>query len=476
MTDSARIAVLQQMLRSSSREVLVACRDLIEPMLRHDPFKVLPVELSLRILSYIRDPQSLAAASQVSRLWYLILSDDYTWKRLCEAHHFRRLSAAGAHVPQDINGRVDTASFKNVKEIVFNPSAAQNVIPTSYRSHFKQQYLLNSAWDNGGRLAARYVLNHTEDIIATVLLMEASYFCVALNNSRIMVFGLNGRLVSCLYGHVLGVWALALKNHTLLSGGCDRDVRVWDLQTGLCTRILQGHTSTVRCLAMASPSIGISGSRDATIRIWNLDTGECLHVLEGHTGSVRRLEVTGDYLVSASYDCTAKVWRISTGELLHTLQGHFSQIYSLAVDGNTIATGSLDMTIWIWDLETGECRAVLQGHLALVGQLQLRGNTLVSGGSDSAIRVWDLTKMQCVHRIAAHDNSVTCLQFDDERIVSGGPDGSIHVWSLQTGKHLRTIGEQFDTVWGIAFREDRLAFVGSKDENTIIELLSFVPE
>lgn len=310
MTDSARIAVLQQMLRSSSREVLVACRDLIEPMLRHDPFKVLPVELSLRILSYIRDPQSLAAASQVSRLWYLILSDDYTWKRLCEAHHFRRLSAAGAHVPQDINGRVDTASFKNVKEMVFNPSAAQNVIPTSYRSHFKQQYLLNSAWDNGGRLAARYVLNHTEDIIATVLLMEASYFCVALNNSRIMVFGLNGRLVSCLYGHVLGVWALALKNHTLLSGGCDRDVRVWDLQTGLCTRILQGHTSTVRCLAMASPSIGISGSRDATIRIWNLDTGECLHVLEGHTGSVRRLEVTGDYLVSASYDCTAKVWRL----------------------------------------------------------------------------------------------------------------------------------------------------------------------
>lgn len=538
MADADRIRVLQRMLEICSRVVLVETQNYIAPRLRHDPFKVLPAEISLRILSYIKDPRDLAAASQVSRLWYLLLSDDYTWKRLCEAHHFRRLSAAGSHVrdgstslpqlqsgvwpeetrhgaglnsfhtisssgevvyttnastsdrpspvrrssaPPDMPTAPLAATVGDIQEVVYCPEALRKELPTSYRTHFRQQYLLNQAWCNGGRLAARYVLHNTENVIVTVVLLKENYVVVALDNSKILVFSSRGRLLQSLYGHVMGVWALALYGNTLVSGGCDRDVRVWNVSSGTCTRILQGHNSTVRCLGMKDEHTIVSGARDATLRVWDVNRGACLHVLEGHVASVRCVEVVQkekDLCVSASYDCTAKVWRISTGELIYNLSGHVSQIYSLAVDGMIAATGSLDTTIRIWDLRTGACRNVLQGHIALVGQLQLRGNTLISGGSDGAIRVWDLSKTSnpCIHRIAAHDNSVTCLRFDDERIVSGGPDGRVHVWGLQSGKHIRTIGPRFQTVWGVAFREDRLVIVGSQNQNTVIELISFIPQ
>jgi F-box and WD-40 domain protein CDC4 len=368
------------------------------------------------------------------------------------------------------SGQVDT---NELSEAIYNPDATRPTIPTSYRSHFKQQYLLNNAWASGGRLAAKYVINN--QAVVTSLIMEGQYIVIALDNNKIHVFREDGKMLRSLFGHVMGVWALCLKGDTLVSGGCDRDVRVWDLKTGQCTQILRGHSSTVRCLQMVDDDTAVSGSRDATVRVWDVKRGICRHVLEGHMSSVRCLEVSGDICVSGSYDYTAKVWRISTGELLHTLAGHVGQIYSLAFDGKRVATGSLDATIRIWDPESGRCLSVLQGHTSLVSQIQMKDDVLVSGGSDGAVRVWDLATNQCLQRFAAHDNSVTCLQFGDDRIVTGGSDGWVQVWDLKTGQHVREMGGPFDAVWRVAFKDERVAILASRDSKIYMELTSFTP-
>lgn len=481
-----QVSFMKELLDTVPREVLVELQNLISPKLRHDPFTFLPTEICLRILSYIRDPQSLAAASQVSKRWYLLLSDDSTWKTLCETHQYRRLSAAGTRpalfTTESLKSKAMQASSVEIEdpsliEATYDPEACAPRPPTSYRSHFRQQYLLSAAWRSGGRVAARYKLKHTNPAaIVTVVLMQDGYICVALDTSRVLIFQEDGRLLHSLYGHVMGVWALALSGNTLVTGGCDRDVREWDLTTGACRKILRGHTSTVRCLAMAGPSVAVSGGRDATVRVWDLARGRSSFRLAGHTGSVRRLEVIGNYIVSASYDCTARIWRLDTGELVHILAGHLNQIYSLAVNDKIVATGSMDHTVRLWDLHTGASLAVLQGHSALVGQLQLYGDKLLSGGSDGALRVWDTATYECLIRIAAHDNSITTMQFDSERIVSGGPDGYVHIWSSKTGEHIRQLNDRpLRNVWGIAFRHDRLCLVSAEDDGTVVELFSFVP-
>lgn len=478
LTEDSKADLIKLLLLRSSKPVFNAIYHAIDPYMRQDPFKLFPNEISLKILSYLEEPKTLARCSQVSRLWYLMVSDDYTWKELCQKHHFRRLSAA---VSIDRQTRLPSISVDphqigmadDILEAVYNPAVTKRPSPRSYRSHFKQQYLLNSAWATGGQTAARYTIDHQG--VVTALVVSEKYIVIALDNSKIFVFREDGKLLRSLFGHVMGVWALALKGNRLISGGCDRDVRVWDILSGDCLQIMRGHTSTVRCLQMADDTIAVSGSRDTTVRVWDTEQGICKYTLEGHELSVRCIEVSGNYAVSGSYDCTAKIWDISNGTLVHTLSGHFSQIYSLAFDGQRVATGSLDSSIRIWDAQTGVCIGMLQGHTSLIAQLQMKGDTLVSGGSDGAIRVWDLKDYKCVARIAAHDNSVTCLQFDNERIVSGGSDGKVRVWRLSDGQYLRDLSSQFEVVWRVAIKDDEIIILASRGGKAIMEVTSFIP-
>jgi F-box and WD-40 domain protein CDC4 len=100
----------------------------------------------------------------------------------------------------------------------------------SYKSHFKQRYLVETAWRTGGQNIARHI---TQDQgVVTSLHLTPKYIVVALDNAKIHVFNTDGNAQKTLQGHVMGVWAMVPWDDTLVSGGCDRDVRVWDMSTG----------------------------------------------------------------------------------------------------------------------------------------------------------------------------------------------------------------------------------------------------
>jgi WD40 repeat protein len=53
-------------------------------------------------------------------------------------------------------------------------------------------------------------------------------------------------------------------------------------------RTLSGHSSVITCMQVLD-SILVTGSADKTLRVWDLTTGTCLRVLEGHERSVNAL-------------------------------------------------------------------------------------------------------------------------------------------------------------------------------------------
>lgn len=96
--------------------------------------------------------------------------------------------------------------------------------------YFKQRYLVETAWRTGGKNIAR---NITQDQgVVTSLHLTSKYIVVALDNAKIHVFNTEGGQQKTLQGHVMGVWAMVPWEDTLVSGGCDRDVRVWNMATG----------------------------------------------------------------------------------------------------------------------------------------------------------------------------------------------------------------------------------------------------
>jgi F-box and WD-40 domain protein CDC4 len=106
----------------------------------------------------------------------------------------------------------------------------------SYKSHFKQKYLVETAWKTGGQNIPRHI---TQDQgVVTSLHLTSKYIVVALDNAKIHVFNTEGNQQKTLQGHVMGVWAMVPWEDTLVSGGCDRDVRVWDMSTGYVVSVV----------------------------------------------------------------------------------------------------------------------------------------------------------------------------------------------------------------------------------------------
>lgn len=90
--------------------------------------------------------------------------------------------------------------------------------------------MVESAWNKGGTTIAKHIT--PDQGVVTSLHLTPDYIVIALDNAKIHVFDTDGKLLRTLIGHVMGVWAMVPWGRTLVSGGCDRDVRVWDMETG----------------------------------------------------------------------------------------------------------------------------------------------------------------------------------------------------------------------------------------------------
>ena len=73
----------------------------------------------------------------------------------------------------------------------------------------------------------------------------------------------------------------------LASGSEDHSVRLWDVDAGTCTAVLNGHSGWVRCLADLGGGRLLSGSRDGSLRVWDTTTGACLAVVTNAHGEER---------------------------------------------------------------------------------------------------------------------------------------------------------------------------------------------
>lgn len=260
-------------------------------------------------------------------------------------------------------------------------------------------------------------------------------------------------------------WITAL---TLLPGGQqvlaamgDGLICRWDLASGQCVQRFgagQGRVDT--CGILHEGRHLLCGMADGTLVVWDLTAGQRVRCLPAHAGSVSATAATRDgrRIFSASSDRTIKLWELGGPESLVSQDGHTAPVTACALtpDGRTAVSASEDRTLKVWDLETGACRVTLEGHADLVTACAISadGRRVISGARDGSLRLWFLDVDGSEPVEGGRTLVSGCAILPDGRVVTTSQDGALRLPSPKALNGLTEIGDHGSSVDAMAVTPD----------------------
>lgn len=136
----------------------------------------------------------------------------------------------------------------------------------------------------------------------------------------------------------------------------------------------------------------VSGGHDGTLKIWDIDSGECLNAL-ADVGDVMSVNFSPDgRLLAIGNERAIQIWDATTWQCLQTIAEHTCVVSSVvfhaipAVDAPYIlASTSYDETIRYWDVETGKCLQVLRPDRLYEG-MNIQGVKGLSDGQKAVLK------------------------------------------------------------------------------------------
>ena len=279
-----------------------------------------------------------------------------------------------------------------------------------------------------------------------------------------------GTVHADLQGHTRRVSTVCLATDArhALSASLDRTLRLWEVPSGRCLRVLEGHGSDVNAAALSRDGRwALSGSGEVVtgemlLRLWDLGTGTAVRDFVGHEAEVSAAAFRGDGALAASgsADATVRLWDVASGGCRHVLKGHGGWVRSVAFTpaGDKVLSGSMDHTVRVWDVEGGGCERVLEGHGDNVYGVTVSpdGRHALSASRDRTLRLWDLVSGATVRVLEGHEDVVrsVCFSGDGRWALTGGEDRTVRVWDVARGGCAWT-GKTTGLVLSVALSADR---------------------
>ncbi len=264
----------------------------------------------------------------------------------------------------------------------------------------------------------------------------------------------------------------------VLAGGMDKKLRLWDVTTGECTRVFEGHTGIITSCAFAakrlelpSPKFNIaSAGTDGMLRLWDSDTDENQSV--EHSGMVTSCAFSPDgrSIATGTYDQIISIWNVPMKLLDHQpysdrdfasrssfITGHAREgagaitSCTFSPDGRSLLFASSNGTLRLWDMTGAGCQSsyVMRSSEAIEQcAFSPNGKSIVSAHRDHALRIWNAETGQCMRLLTGHTDLVTSCAFAPDSksivstIISASADATVYLWDAETGECQKTINHR----------------------------------
>ncbi|KAK3818744.1 MAG: WD40-repeat-containing domain protein [Benniella sp.] len=341
---------------------------------------------------------------------------------------------------------------EKVVPFAFSPKGNQ-VASTQYH-----QVLL---WDaETGR--SLHTLEDRSNISAIVFSPQGDLLASTGDDSTIRLWDVEtGACLRMLTGHSRGITSVVFspKGDRIVSSSPDMTVRLWDVEFRTSRRTSSGHNVSVH-MVKCSPKGDqfASCSDDMTVRLWDVETGTCQHILRDQTRCVE-YSPQGHQIATCSRDKTVRLWDVHTGGCTHILVGHSDQVNKVVYSpqGNQLASCSDDQTVRLWDVGSGECLHTLTGHTSPIRDVVYSPNgKQITTCSQDATRLWDITTGRvCLQTLDGHEEMVTCIVYSHrgDLVVSASKNNSVYLWDSASGQCRAVIQDFHHSIKDIAWVE-----------------------
>ncbi|PLV60441.1 WD40 repeat domain-containing protein [Thermotoga sp. KOL6] len=268
---------------------------------------------------------------------------------------------------------------------------------------------------------------------------------VSSDNGVIVTYGMDGvvkvwnsefELQYSLFGHKLAVNAIAVSSDrkTILSGGDDREIIVWDMDRGVPKRKIKALSSVRKIMVLEEEILACLDSN--AVKVYNMNTGKLVKRVKVGTTSTMDVAVYDGKLAVGFYDGSValfsypsfeEIWRIDTGhEIVQTIDVNDRFLaYGVSYSDPKGKIGYVE----VFDVETGEKLTTFKAHNGNVNVLQMVGDLLLTGGEDGKIVLWNLENKSKMREVSLKE-PISSIYVHENLAFIGTWNGNLHVFDF----------------------------------------------
>ncbi|MBN3938760.1 caspase family protein, partial [Nostoc sp. NMS9] len=270
--------------------------------------------------------------------------------------------------------------------------------------------------------------------------------------------------------------AISPDGQTIVSGGEDGTVRLWNFQGQPLAEPFGGNQRRVNSVAISPDGQTIvSGGEDGTVRLWNFQGQPLAEPFGGEQGRVYSVAISpdGQTIVSGGDDGTVRLWNFQGQPLAEPFGGNQRRVNSVAIspDGQTIVSGGDDGRVRLWNFQGQPLAEPFGGNQRRVNSVAISpdGQTIVSGGDDGRVRLWNFQGQPLAEPFGGNQRRVNSVAIspDGQTIVSGGDDGRVRLWNFQGQPLAEPFGGYQGRVYSVAISPDGQTIVSGGDDGRV---------